>query len=111
MAGAVPYYYLSPLQRSALKLALDGLALADTVVARDEWLMRMDCFACHSWDGRGGPELAREPYFGAISPYAVDRELSLPPALEGLFERRTDEELRQILTGKAERRYPKSAPG
>jgi len=66
----------------------------------------MDCFACHSWDGRGGPELAREPYFGAASPYAVDRETFLPPALESVFERRTHEELREVLTGKANRRYP-----
>ena len=106
VAGAVPYYYLSPLQRSAIQLALNGLAVAETTLTREEWMTRMDCFACHSWDGRGGPELAREPYFGAASPYAVDRETFLPPALESVFERRTNQELRDILTGKAERRYP-----
>jgi len=107
LAGAVPYYYLNPLQRTSLRLALEALAVTETKVTRDEWLTRMDCFGCHSLDGRGGPELAREPYFGAVSPYAVDRETFLPPALEGVFERRTDEELRQIFTGKAERRHPK----
>jgi mono/diheme cytochrome c family protein len=107
LPGAVPYYYLSPLQRTALKLALEGLAVASTGVTRDEWMTRMDCFACHSWDGRGGPELAREPYFGALSAYAVDREESLPPELQGVFDRRTRDEIRAVLTGNAERRYPK----
>jgi mono/diheme cytochrome c family protein len=107
LPGAVPYYYLSPLQRTAITQALRGLALAETSVTRDEWLTRMDCYGCHSLEGRGGPELAREPYFGAISPYAVDREEFLPPALEGVFQRRTNAELREVFTGQAERRYPK----
>lgn len=107
LPGAVPYYYLNPLQRVALALALEGLAVAETKVTQDEWLTRMDCYGCHTWDGRGGPELAREPYFGAVSPYAVDREEFLPPALEGVLDRRSPAELRAILTGRAERRYPK----
>jgi mono/diheme cytochrome c family protein len=105
--GAVPYYYLSPLQRSALVLGLQGLALTPATVSRSEWLTRMDCYGCHSWEGKGGPELARELYFGAVSPYAVDREEHLPPALDGVFGRRTDAELRALFFGEAQRRHPK----
>ncbi|MBU6302911.1 MAG: c-type cytochrome [Verrucomicrobia bacterium] len=108
LAGAVPYYYLSPLQRSALTLALQNLATTETTAGIDEWMTRMDCYACHARQGKGGPEAAREPYFGALGPDAVDRESFLPPALEDVFQRRTDAGLRDLFSGRAARRYPKA---
>jgi mono/diheme cytochrome c family protein len=97
--GAVPYYYLSPLQRAALRLAIEGLALADSEPSMDEWLTRRNCFACHEREGTGGPEPAREPYFGAISPYPVERAPFLPPSLDEALGRWEDASLAELLRG------------
>ncbi len=110
--GAVPFYFLGNLQREAMKLALAKLGEKpgnsgndpDERLVRE--LTRWDCFACHSANGRGGPELAREPFFGAGDPRALDRENFLPPALDGLKSRRTREEVLEIFAGEAKRRKP-----
>jgi len=104
--GAVPFYYLSPLQRAALKLALEGLALTEDGPSPDEWMTRRNCYACHSLDGKGGPETAREPYFGAVSPYEVDRLPFLPPALDDAWTELNDAALADVLSGTAPRRHP-----
>ncbi len=106
--GAVPYYYLGNTQRTAIKLALEGLQQG-TEFQPDpvhQTLMRWDCYSCHTFDGRGGPELAREPFFGAFDPRALDRETFLPPALETVGQRRSAEELDAVFTGEAPRRHP-----
>ncbi len=107
--GGVPYYYLSDLQRQALKVALGRLGQfrePDERAMVDMLLMQRDCYACHSWQGRGGPEAPREPYFGALSPYAPGRDRHLPPKLDGLRDRRTPEEILEVLTGQAPKRFP-----
>ena len=81
--GGVPYFYLGVAQRKSIKLPLKNLDETPAPELTRE-LMRWDCFACHTQDGRGGPETSREPYFGAGNPYALDREDFLPPSLDDL---------------------------
>ena len=108
---ACRFFYLGEVQRRALKLALTDLA---NLAARRETpghrlsreLMRADCYACHTHDGRGGPEEAREPYFGVTSLYAADREDFWPPALDGV-EKLGSDELRDLFSGERAVRYPK----
>lgn len=89
--GGIPFYFLSELQKRALRAALGAVqgisAVAENrevVSETEDFLLRMDCYACHSFQGKGGPELAREPYFGALNPSAPDRDSWLPPPLEDL---------------------------
>ncbi|MEM1296281.1 MAG: c-type cytochrome, partial [Verrucomicrobiota bacterium] len=103
--GGVPYFYLGSAQRTAIKLALSELG-SEMGQPLTRELMRWDCFACHTLDGRGGPETSREPYFGAGNPYALDREHFLPPSLDDLDNRRSREDLEAIFSGTSQRRYP-----
>jgi len=109
LPGGIPHFFFSETQRQALQLGITSLAEgAPESDPLDTALSRQNCIACHSYDGRGGPELAREPYFGAGNPRALDREEFLPPDLKGVLERRSHSELLDIFLGQAdERRYPK----
>lgn len=84
--GGVPFYFLSRSQKTALREAIarirDQETRARELAGAEDELLRMNCYACHSHRGRGGPELAREPYFGALDPRAPDRERWLPSPLE-----------------------------
>lgn len=87
--GGVPFYFLSDLQKRAIRAALtaiQGMPAGEQrrgeLAATEDFLLRMDCYACHSFAGKGGPELPREPYFGALNPTAPDRDSMLPPPLE-----------------------------
>ena len=107
--NGVPFFFLGPTQRRALKLALEDLANGGEGPQKTlgTSLMRENCYACHTLDGRGGPEEAREPYFGVTSLYAPDREDFWPPALDGVGEEMSREELLSLFSGKRESRYPK----
>ncbi|MFT5471086.1 MAG: mono/diheme cytochrome c family protein [Verrucomicrobiales bacterium] len=100
VAGGVPHYFLSPLQRKAIQLALAEPSAPLTKLERE--LQQRDCYACHTIDGRGGPEIAREPFFGAFDPYSTEKESLLPPAIDTSAV----QQLLESLTGKAERRRP-----
>lgn len=85
-AGGVPHFFLSDLQKTALR---GGIELVrhqppeqGPAPAAEDLLLRHDCFACHTVQGRGGPESPREPFFGALDPTAADRDRWLPPPLE-----------------------------
>lgn len=104
--GGIPHYFLSELQKKAIRLALTKPPDPPDSPLEIE-LVRRDCFACHSFGGRGGPELAREPYFGAFDPRALDKESFLPPTLDGVGERHSSQQLLEIFAGKAERRHPR----
>ena len=102
IVGAIPHYFLSPLQLKAIKLALTNPPTSLSPIESE--MMRRDCYACHTIHGRGGPETGREPFFGAFDPYAVDKDDFLPPAIDDFNMPR--QQLLDILTGKAKRRYP-----
>ncbi|MDB6120488.1 MAG: Cytochrome c, partial [Verrucomicrobiaceae bacterium] len=67
MAGA-PRFDFNPLQRRALALALKHVlkTAPESMTAHQkmDWqMLRLNCYACHDRDGKGGPEDARAQYF------------------------------------------------
>jgi mono/diheme cytochrome c family protein len=112
--GAMPFYGLDAVQRRAIAAALRRLPdRAPLPPAQDlEWRMKqLNCYACHERDGIGGPETSREAYFGFALPEAVamGRWGHLPPALDGIEKKLTEDWLRRVLGG--EGRPPKVRPG
>lgn len=99
--GSVPHFFFNGLQRKAIQLALTGTPRPLPKLERE--LQQRDCYACHTIDGRGGPEIAREPFFGAFDPYSTTKNLSLPPE----FDTSAEFPLFEILTGNADRKRPK----
>jgi len=105
MGNAVPWYYLDEVQRNAIVLALGKLPeLAaqphNTFERIDFTLTAMNCYACHDRDGKGGPELAREVYFdfNATGAQSLGRWGNLPPPLDKVGRKLTEEWLQKIVT-------------
>jgi hypothetical protein len=67
-ASGTPRFDLNDLQKRALKLALAVIqkpAPKLTAQEKVDWQMsRLNCYACHDRDGKGGPEDPRAQYFG-----------------------------------------------
>ncbi len=106
VGGAVPFYGLDLVQRRALAAALRRLGGREPLdPAREiDWRMKqLNCHACHERDGVGGPETAREVYFGFRdgAALALGRDGHLPPALDGSGATLTPERLAQVLFGNA----------
>ncbi len=94
--AGVPNYQLDPAQRQALNGALASLSEnAGGPLA----LMQFNCLACHVRDGRGGPEVARLPFFTANDPGAESLgELGhLPPRLDGVGAKLTSPWMAKML--------------
>ncbi len=111
--SGLPDYDLSPLQTRALRLALvavqaqpkPSLTPAEQLTHQ---LSRLNCFACHDHDGRGGPEIARAPYFTTDLRLRPNDDLqNLPPPLHPLPAAHTQETLLKRLTAPD----PKPTPG
>ncbi len=112
--GPVPFYGLAEAQRSALVAALRRLPVrqpADPATALSSGMKRLNCHACHELGGVGGPEFAREPYFGTLLDADKGAETTerLPPVLDGVSGRIGNEGLRRILLDPGT--APKSRPG
>ena len=65
-----PRFDFNPMQRRALALALKRVLRAApeamTAHQKIDWqMLRLNCYACHDRDGKGGPEDARAQYFMA----------------------------------------------
>lgn len=89
----IPRYNLSPLQTRALGLALSHLQSQPTPTLDqpqrfDHHLARLNCFACHDRDGKGGPEFARSIYFASQTRLRPNDDISeIPPSLDDLATR------------------------
>ena len=104
--SGVPFYQLNPTQRRALELSLRLVQNhPNSPLSYDalDWkLSRLNCYACHDRDGKGGPEDPRAQYFSetplpstpGFHPYP------LPRSLDGLEKTLTDTELLNSLRGK-----------
>lgn len=102
LRSGVPRYDLSPLQIRALRLALPRLQQppdAEPAARLGHQLARLNCYACHDHDGRGGPEIARAPYFTPVLRRRPNDDLeNLPPSLDGLRQRLSAEQVKVRLT-------------
>ena len=93
-----PRYALSEAQRASLKLFLAKKdEAAAPKLAADLTLQALNCIACHERDGRGGPDVARKPYFQG------DHNLGdtgrYPPPLTGVGGKLRPEWLAKVLAG------------
>ena len=93
-----PRYTLSDAQRASLKLFLANKdESASPKLAADLTLHALNCVACHERDGKGGPDVARKPYFQG------DHNLGdtgrYPPPLTGIGGKLRPEWLAKVLAG------------
>lgn len=106
-SSGTPRFDLNDLEKRALKLALALVKKEDapklTAQEKVDWQMtRLNCYACHDRDGKGGPEPPRAQYFGVNDPGAESLgELAhAPPALDKVGRKLTHEWFEKILWGK-----------
>ncbi|MFK5924088.1 MAG: c-type cytochrome, partial [Verrucomicrobiota bacterium] len=104
LAGGVPWYYLDQVQIKAIQLALKNLSKqGDESLAQqiDHTMMRYDCYACHTRDGKGGPEMSRAPFFGVrdIGAMSLGRWGNLPPPLDLVGRKLTRNWMEKMLWG------------
>jgi mono/diheme cytochrome c family protein len=100
-----PRFDLNDLQKRALRLALAEIQKAAPKLTAQEqidWQMsRLNCYACHDRDGKGGPEDPRAQFFGVNDPTAESLgELAhLPPNLDKIGRKLTRGWFEKILWG------------
>lgn len=101
-----PRFDLNDLQKRALKLAIaaiqKGEALQLTAKQKVDWQMtRLNCYACHDRDGKGGPEDPRAQYFTSNdgSAESLGELAHLPPRLDNTGRKLTRGWLEKILFG------------
>ncbi len=100
----IPRYDLSPAQVRALRLALADVQnqpppVLDPPARLDHQLARLNCYACHDRDGKGGPEFARATYFTTVPRQRINDDLEhLPPTLDGIAKRLSPNDLHHRLT-------------
>ncbi len=105
--SGTPRFDLNELQKRALTLALATIQKEDapklTAQEKVDWQMsRLNCYACHDRDGKGGPEDPRAQYFGVNDPGAesLGQLAHLPPSLDKIGRKLTRGWFEKILWGK-----------
>jgi mono/diheme cytochrome c family protein len=101
-----PRFDLNDLEKRAIKLALTLVQKEDapklTAQEKIDWQMsRLNCYACHDRDGKGGPEDPRALYFGVNDPGAesLGQLANLPPNLDKVGRKLTQAWFEKILWG------------
>ena len=106
--SGVPRYDLNDLQKRAIGLALAELRvggqpphLADAMQRIDWQMTRLNCYACHDRNHKGGPEDPRAQYFSYNDPGAgsLGEFGHLPPRLDGVGRKLTRGWLEKVLVG------------
>lgn len=107
--AGLPDYELTDAQREAIQLAL--VKLRDTTRSPSDTqtilatMITMNCYACHSRDSVGGPQRSRDGVFQTTMQEMGD-EGRVPPPLDGVGDKLTEEYLRATLVeGANERPY------
>jgi cytochrome c1 len=101
-----PRFDLNDLQKRALKLAIAAIQKGEapqlTAQQKVDWQMtRLNCYACHDRDGKGGPEDPRAQYFTSNdgSAESLGELAHLPPRLDNTGRKLTRGWLEKILFG------------
>jgi len=102
----IPRFDLNDLQKRAIKLALAAIQKGEapqlTAAQKIDWQMsRLNCYACHDRNGKGGPEDPRAQYFTSNDATAESLgELAhMPPNLDNTGRKLTRGWLEKILFG------------
>jgi len=104
--SGTPRFDLNALEKRAIKLALKMIQQQDapklTAQEKVDWqLTRLNCYACHDRDGKGGPEDPRAQYFGVNDSTAesLGQLGNLPPNLDKVGRKLTHGWFEKILWG------------
>ncbi len=104
--SGTPRFDLNELQKRALILALAVIQKENaprlTAQEKIDWQMsRLNCYACHDRDGKGGPEEPRAQYFGVNDSTAesLGQLGHLPPMLDKVGRKLTQGWFEKILWG------------
>lgn len=103
--SGTPRFDLNDLEKRALRLALAEIqkpAPKLTAQQQVDWQMsRLNCYACHDRDGKGGPEDPRAQYFGVNDATAesLGQLAHLPPNLDKVGRKLTRGWFEKILWG------------
>ncbi len=105
-AQSVPNYDLISMQRDALAVAIgasgrSGEPTADMRLAQT--MKSLNCYACHSRDGRGGAESDRNQLFISSIPEMGD-EGRLPPPLDGVGDKLREDWIKKVVSNGAKNR-------
>ena len=105
-SSGTPRFDLNDLEKRALKIALAMIQKEDapklTSQEKVDWQMsRLNCYACHDRDGKGGPEDPRAQYFGVNDSTAesLGQLAHLPPSLDKIGRKLTRGWFEKILWG------------
>lgn len=104
-SSGTPRFDLNDLEKRALRLALKEIqkpAPQLTAQEKVDWQMsRLNCYACHDRDGKGGPEDPRAQYFGVNDSTAesLGQLAHLPPMLDKVGRKLTRGWFEKILWG------------
>lgn len=117
----LPHYPLDDLQHAAIQAALTRSNAEKQQSAVNEVqsrMLRLNCYACHERDKRGGVGRYRRPYFETVGHVDIGDEGRLPPQLTGVGRKLLPDWLNQVFQGKGDVRphmhirmpkFPKSA--
>ena len=102
--GSVPAFFLDEVQKKAIEFALRKLSEVKPMDRADriDWTFSsLNCYACHERSGKGGSETARQPYFAVndVAALSTGRWGNLPPPLDNVGRKLTDEWFERILFG------------
>ncbi len=96
-----PNFDLGADQKAAIKAALKkGAELDKPRAPKDQvihQLAQMNCFACHSRDGIGGPAADRDKYFVMSGMFDMGDEGRIPPRLTGVGDKLKTSAVEQIV--------------
>lgn len=98
----LPYYSLDLTQRDALRVAVRSDDLAQALSAPQELhrrLATLNCTACHTLAGAGGPEPGRAVFFRSDA-HDLGDEGRFPPPLDYVGQKFREAALENILTGR-----------
>lgn len=102
--NGVPQFHLSDAQRQALKTVLANQSkLSQTLDAKTEvarTLTALNCLACHSRDGVGGPNPMRAEYFTTVGDADLGDEGRIPPHLSGVGTKLRRDWIQEVLFNK-----------
>jgi cytochrome c2 len=97
----VPRFQLSEAQRQVLRSALGRVASFETSAPTATGVARrmtmLNCYACHSRAGYGGPAPSRSDYFTVLTTADLGDEGRLPPHLGAVGNKLRPEWLRDVL--------------
>ncbi|MEQ1858665.1 MAG: c-type cytochrome [Chthoniobacteraceae bacterium] len=96
--ATAPRYDLDDRQRAALSAALAKPAGPSSAHSS---MSALNCYACHSRDGQGGPESGRAAYFANVGDVDLGDEGRIPPPLTGVGAKLQTSVIERVVRGDA----------